>query len=262
MDLAKTFHYICDFYYLYYNIDDGLKGTIYRHYTTDDKIDFIYGTTPDTINELTDIDKKNIFIFNIKRFFKDLNFTTNILKEHKYSYLNKYDYNTADIENYYKKLKLGGQMHGIYNIDDDIASVDDGGKKIITIGIFFTFMETSYFDNDNILLNTGREKVKFKDYIKNLSRTSRTSRTSKTYKVITEQKQIELDTIKYYESESADEPLRKPVIIEYEREYEDDNPSKLVIVDGNHRVAYHIKNNHKYIPVIIFVKYLDIGIYK
>ena len=47
----------------------------------------------------------------------------------------------------------------------------------------------------------------------------------------------------------------KPITIEYN--YNDRN---YYIIDGNHRVAYHIINNYEYIPAIIIYKRLDIDI--
>ena len=53
----------------------------------------------------------------------------------------------------------------------------------------------------------------------------------------------------YYKSSKK---YQKPVTVEYD--YEE---NKYFIVDGNHRVAYHILKNYEYIPVIIIFKKLQ-----
>ena len=244
MEDIDFYKFKCDFYYLHYDISDKLHGTIYKHYYIDDKIEYNYGINDTEIKELNDKVIKTKIITEINKLNKNLKLSNNIRKKDKYNYLNMYDFNSSDFENYYKKLSLSN-LANLIDIEID--------ADIINIGILFTFMKTDNFNIDNIILNNSPNNTSFKDYCKSFIRTSRTP--SNIFKVKTEQKTINLQTIKYYETEKPNN--LNPVIIEYDYE-----KKRLFIVDGNHRVAFHILNKHEYIPVIIIFKYLDIGIYE
>ena len=72
-------------------------------------------------------------------------------------------------------------------------------------------------------------------------------------KIKTEQDFIYYETINHYTTNTLTDLM--PVIIEY-----DIDKSQFFIVDGNHRVAYHIIKKFKYIPVLIIFKNLFIDI--
>ena len=269
--MVDYYKFECDFYYLHYNISDKLNGTIYRHYNNDNNtIEYIHGcnelTTIELINEN---ENKHKIISDLNSLKKSLNCIDIIQKDEDNNYLNMYDFNTASYENYYKKLSL---CH-LCNDDNICVLVDINMEEpIINIGILFTFIETDKFDINNINVKhkhpNGGLSISFTDYLKSKSKSKSQSKSkskSKTktkggvlsypniIKITTEQNFIYHETLNYY----MDNELinLSPVIIEY-----DIDKSQFFIVDGNHRVAYHIINKFKYIPVLIIFKNLYIDI--
>lgn len=273
--MVDYYKFECDFYYLHYNIEDKLNGTIYRHYNNDDDtIEYIHGcnelTTIELINEN---ENKHKFLNDLNSLKKSLNCIDIIQKDEENNYLNMYDFNTASYENYYKKLSLCHLCN-----DDNICSLVDINiyETIINIGILFTFIETEKFDINNINVKhkhpNGGLSISFTDFLKSISKSKTKSKTkskskSKTKtksrtkggvlsypniaKITTEQDFIYHETLNYY---MIEEKINlSPVILEY-----DIDKSQFFIVDGNHRVAYHIINKFKYIPVLIIFKNLSI----
>ena len=277
--MDRSFYFECDFYYLYYNCTDQNHGTIYRHYTIDNKIDYIYGNNDTIPITLTDESKLKI-ITNINKLKKDLGCSTHIIEKTEiYDYLQKYDYNTSHYEKYYKNISLAY----ISRRTNFCSLIDiDMGEPVINICMLFTFIETNKFNIDNVkirykLNDTDEQytptditfeiyKTFFTDDCYNEDNTIKTDCikrkiTGGTYPRITminsEQKNINHDTIMYYFTNSHTINNIIPVIIEY-----DEEKKKYFIVDGNHRVAYHIINNHQYIPVIIIIKDYEINLTK
>ena len=136
--------------------------------------------------------------------------------------------------------------------------------------LLFTFIETEKFDINNIYIKnknkqtTIKETKLFEDYLKIKSKPGPASKTKyrtkggmRSYpgitKVTTEQKFLYYETLNYYKNNPQTNLM--PVIIEY-----DIDIGQFIIVDGNHRVAYHIEKKLKYIPVIIIFKNLTIDI--
>jgi len=256
--MVDYYKFECDFYYLYYNIEDKLNGTIYRHYNNDNNtIEYIHGcnelTTIELINEN---ENKHKFINDLNSLKKSLNSIDIIQKDEDNNYLNMYDFNTANYKNYYKKLSLCYLCN-----DDNVCALIDINmdEPIINIGMLFTFIETDKFDinNINIKHKNGRGKIiNFDDYLKSKYKSkSKTKGGVLSYpnitNITTEQSFIYYETLNYY----MDNELNNlsPVILEY-----DINKSEFFIVDGNHRVAYHIIKKFKYIPVLIIFKNLSI----
>lgn len=139
-------------------------------------------------------------------------------------------------------------------------------EQIINIGAFFTFIETIKFKmNDTYVINKNRNKDAKKKEPKLFSEyliKEQVSATKSKFtggmisypgitEVITEQEFIYYETLDYYQKTPQNNLM--PVIIEYDN-------GQFIIVDGNHRVAYHIKNSFEYIPVIIIFKNLTIDI--
>ena len=261
--MVDYYKFECDFYYLHYNIEDKLNGTIYRHYNNDNNtIEYIHGcnelTTIELINEN---ENKHKFLNDLNSLKKSLNCIDIIQKDQENNYLNMYDFNTASFENYYKKLSLCHLCN-----DDNICGLVDINMHdtIINIGILFTFIETDKFDINNINVKhkhpNGGLSIAFTDFLisKSKSKSKSKSRTKggvlsypNIAKITTEQGFIYHETLNYY----MDNELinLSPVILEY-----DIDKSQFFIVDGNHRVAYHIIKKFKYIPVLIIFKNLSI----
>ena len=260
--MGDYYKFGCDFYYLHYDITDGLHGTIYRHYSDTHNIEYIYGSDDKQIITLDNAARKKIFLDDLTKLKTCLNSIDKIEKSTN-NYLNMYDYNSCDYERYYKKLSLAYACN-----DDNICSlVDiDMTEQIINIGAFFTFIETIKFKmNDTYVINKNRNKDDKKKETKLFSEYLTDEQVSATKskftggmisypgitEVITEQEFIYYETLDYYQEKSQNNLM--PVIIEYDN-------GQFIIVDGNHRVAYHIKNKFEYIPVIIIFKNLTIDI--
>ena len=272
--MVDYYKFECDFYYLHYDMDDKLNGTIYRHYDNDNNtIEYIYGCNELTTIELVNKDEKknkDKFINDLNSLKKSLNCIDKIQKDEN-NYLNMYDLNTSSYENYYKKLSLCHLCN-----DDNICGLVDINmhETIINIGMLFTFIETDKFDINEINVKykrpNGGLSIYFNEYLisyyksktdsKSKSKTDSKSKTKtrggvlsypNIAKITTEQNFIYYETLNYY----MDNELinLSPVIIEY-----DINKSQFFIVDGNHRVAYHIIKKFKYIPVLIIFKNLSI----
>jgi hypothetical protein len=251
--MADYYKFECDFYYLNYNIEDGLYGTIYRHYYYNNYIEYIHGC-----NELTTIEllneNKYIIINELKKLKKTLNCTDIIKKDDENSYLNMYDLNNASYENY-KKISLC-HLSNDYNIgnliDIDIANINN-------MGIIFTFVKTDLFDFTNIQIKHKKEddgQIKsFNNYFREYKykQPLYDSKYIGIDKIITEQKYIYYETINYY-LQNYPKNLT-PVIIEY-----DYSKKQFYLVDGNNRVAYHIIKKHEFIPVFIIFQNLYIDI--
>jgi len=282
----------CDFYYLDYNLitERHKQGTIYRHYLDDGKIDYIYGCDDRTINKLNDDDSEIKTKLNnkIKQLKQELDCLDSISIDSN-KYMEMYDFKNTDYEKYYKNLSL------CYLCNDNsicnLVNINIYNPKN-KIGILFTFIETNKFNIDSIKLkykpknedkddeddseDDDKDKYKLYDH-EGFKYTDITFDTYKdcfhgngiintecirdkfsggTYnikgEITTEQPYIKHDTIMHY----FKGPINniKPVIIEYVR----DETNNYFIADGNHRLAYHILNNFKYVPVIIIFKDLDI----
>lgn len=273
--MDRSFYFECDFYYLYYNCTDQNHGTTYRHYTNDNKIDYIYGNNDTTPIILTDKSKSKIIKRNITKLTKKLGCRHIIEKTEKYDYLQKYDYNTSHYENYYKNISLAY----ISRSNNFCSLIDiEMSEPIINIGMLFTFIEINKFNIDNIKI-----RYKLNDDDEQYTKTDITFETYKTFftddcynedktikthcikrkingggyprinMITSEQKNINHDTIMYYFTHSHTINNMKPIIIEY-----DEEKNNYFIVDGNHRIAYHIINNHQYIPVLIIIKDYEI----
>ena len=262
--MGDYYKFGCDFYYLHYDMNDKFHGTIYRHYSDTHKIEYIHGSNDEQIFELDDANaKKKIFLDDLTKLKTCLNSIDNIEKKSTNTYLNMYDYNSFDYENYYKKISLAYLCN-----DDNICALVDIDMKeiIINIGMFFTFIETNKFKMNEIYIKnknrSGKTSTKktifFNDYLKSKSKSkSKSTGGMRSYpgitEVISEQEFIYYETLDYYQKTPQNNLM--PVIIEY-----DIYKGQFIIVDGNHRVAYHIKNKFEYIPVIIIFKNLTIDI--
>ena len=262
--MVDYYKFGCDFYYLHYDMHDGLHGTIYRHYSDTHNIEYIHGSNDKQIITLDDAARKKIFLDDLTKLKTCLK-SIDKIPINGHNYLNMYDYNSCDYEKYYKKLSLAYLCN-----DDNICSlVDiDMTEQIINIGAFFTFIETIKFKmNDTYVINkkcrnkTNQKEAKlFFDYLTDEPVSATKSKFTggmSSYpgitEVITEQKFIYYETLDYYQENPQNNLM--PVIIEY-----DIDKGQFIIVDGNHRVAYHIKNKFEYIPVIIIFKNLTIDI--
>ena len=262
--MVDYYKFECDFYYLHYDKSDKFHGTIYRHYDNDndnDKIEYIHGCDESKTNDLHNT-KKNIFLSDLKKLKESLN-SINVIKKDLFNeYLNMYDFNTANYEKYYKKLSL------CYLCDEDcIPGLIDINmdEPIINIGMLFTFIETDKFDFNNVNIrykHQSGKSISFNKYLNNLNKSSKSisSRSKRNggmvsypgiTKIKTEQDFIYYETINHYTTNTLTDLM--PVIIEY-----DIDKSQFFIVDGNHRVAYHIIKKFKYIPVLIIFKNLSI----
>ena len=257
MEDTDFYKFKCDFYYLHYDISDNKHGTIYRHYDND-KIEYINGCNEDNIQTFNDDDGKfKTEIARLKRILEDSNTIDKISKINNH-YLQKYHLNT-DIPDYFKYTSLGHlcEENNILKLIDIEMS-----KPIIDIGLLFTFIKTDKFNIDNTLIeyykNDTNEKIKtniqfqtYKNYIQScinpeidLETCVKTNITGGALQIETEQIYITHDNIMFYYKKQ--EHKMTPIVIEY-----DEDKKKFYIVDGNHRVAYHIINNYEYIPVII-----------
>lgn len=270
-----------DYYYLHYDKNDNKHGTIYRHYNND--IQYIYGRDEQNKKILSEDNTKIIsdFFDDFKNDSLGSNYSQTVIKSDN-QYLDKYDYNTLTDE-YFKNLSLA------YLCDDDnvlsLISIDMD-QAIIDIGIVFGFIKTSVFNINDMKIKYKNKDIEnktdinfstYNNYFKicnneeeciniklkgiNISSTKRSSskksskRRGGSIEIIkTEQEYITHDTIMHYFKSN---PYNmKPVIIEYD--YKQQN---YFIVDGNHRVAFHIINNFEYIPVmIIFSKFSNLEI--
>jgi|688.fasta_scaffold05006_15 hypothetical protein len=268
--MVDYYKFECDFYYLHYDMTDKLHGTIYRHYSNN--IEFIYGSNDKQIFKLDNTDsKKTTFLADLNKLKDALNTQDIIEKNSNNSYLNMYDYNTCHYEKYYKNLSLAY----LCNDDNICGLIDiDMNETIINIGILFTFIETEKFDINDIYIKnkhrnnetTIQETKLFKDYLKDKLEPKTKTKSKKKYstkggmitypgitKITTEQDFIYYETLNYYIDNIQNNLI--PVVIEY-----DINNGQFIIVDGNHRVAYHIEQKFEYIPVIIIFKNLTINI--
>ena len=263
MEDTDFYKFKCDFYYLHYDISDNKHGTIYRHYYNDndndndnDKIDYINGCNENYIQTFNDDDGKfKTEITRLKRILEDSNTIDKISKINNH-YLQKYHLNT-DINEYFKYTSLGHlcEENNILKLIDIEMS-----KPIIDIGLLFTFIKTDKFNIDNTLIeyykNDTNEKIKtniqfqtYKNYIQScinpeidLETCVKTNITGGALQIETEQIYITHDNIMFYYKNQKHKMM--PIVIEYDND-------NFYIVDGNHRVAYHIINNYEYIPVII-----------
>ena len=101
--MGDYYKFGCDFYYLHYDITDGLHGTIYRHYSDTHNIEYIYGSDDKQIITLDNAARKKIFLDDLTKLKTCLNSIDKIEKSTN-TYLNMYDYNSCDYERYYKNL--------------------------------------------------------------------------------------------------------------------------------------------------------------
>lgn len=255
MEDIDFYKFKCDFYYLHYDISDNKHGTIYRHYDND-KIQYINGCNEDNIQTFNDDGKFKTEIDRLKGILKHSNDKISKINN---DYLQKYHLNT-DINEYFKYTSLGHlcDENNILKLIDIEMSV-----PIIDIGLLFTFIKTNKFNIDNTLIeyyeNDTNKKIKtnipfqtYKNHIQScISNTDtkidletcvKTNITGGTLQIETEQKYITHDNIMFYYKNQ--EHKMTPIVIEYDED-------KFYIVDGNHRVAYHIINNYEYIPAII-----------
>ena len=261
MEDTDFYKFKCDFYYLHYDISDNKHGTIYRHYYNDndndnDKIQYINGCNENYIQTFNDDDGKfKTEIARLKRILEDSNTIDKISKINNH-YLQKYHLNT-DINEYFKYTSLGH----LCNENNILKLIDiEMSKPIIDIGLLFTFIKTDKFNIDNTLIeyykNDTNEKIKtniqfqtYKNYIQScinpeidLETCVKTNITGGALQIETEQIYITHDNIMFYYKNQQHKMT--PIVIEYDND-------NFYIVDGNHRVAYHIINNYEYIPVII-----------
>jgi hypothetical protein len=281
----NNYKFDCDFYYL--NFSKSVcneHGIIYRHYLNGN-IEAIKGISELEPRILKEDDTNKIEVINDKiRELKPL-LTSNLdsLPKSIHQYMSIYNFNNTNYENYYKKISI---CH-LREQDNICSTFDiDFSSPHIHIGMFFSFIKTSLFDIDNIKIKYKKPDtdiscddneeecenncdlqgftetdITFSDY-KNCFQSGsyidncfqekiRTGGANSITKIETEQKFIKHDTIMYYYTNTIND--RMPVTIEYDYE-----SNKYYIIDGNHRVAYHILKQFEYIPVIIIFKNLNI----
>lgn len=271
--MASAYIYDCDYYYLEYNQENRDKnGIIYRHLSNNNKIQYIEGKNDTEIIILDNLSKKKEIKTKLKKlkYLLHPNKITFRIPKLGNDYMDVYDFNNSDYENYYKKISL---CHLIE--DDNICNTIDINydETTINIGMLFCFIKTSIFDINDIKIeykahgskiftktttsfreykDCFRDDINFYDCLR-----EKLIGGTNAYKDIdcikTEQQYIKHDTIMFYFHNSMTKI--KPITIEYN--YNDRN---YYIIDGNHRVAYHIINNYEYIPAIIIYKRLDIDI--
>jgi hypothetical protein len=277
-----NYNFESDFYYLEYPLPrTSTLGTIYRHYLNN-YIEFIHGCTEQQPERLED-EKKRYEIITALEYLKKLmpNSDDMVLKSGN-EYLNVYDFSNNSYNNYYKKISIAhlGDPDNICNTFDIDYTTD------IKIGMVFRFIKTSMFDIDDIKIKYREEirddicdkkydddgfidtDIDFKTYRQYFNDCGRKHNDNNELnkcirgqmiqggnpdkiieKIKTEQKFIKHDTIMYYYKCMHKD--NKPITIEYES-------GNYYIIDGNHRVAYHILNDFEYIPVIIIFKQLEI----
>jgi len=280
----NNYNFDCDFYYLNFSKNVcNEHGIIYRHYLNGN-IEAIKGISELNPRILNEDDQTKIDVINDKiRELKPL-LTSNqdYLPKSNHQYMSIYDFNNTNYEKYYKKISICHLQE-----DDNICSTFDieFSSPNIHIGMFFSFIKTSLFDIDNIKIKYKKPatdvscddeeecdkncdlqgftetNITFSDYkhcfqsgsyIDNCFQEKiKTGGANSIIKIETEQKFIKHDTIMYYYTNIINE--RMPVTIEYDYE-----SNKYYIIDGNHRVAYHILKQFEYVPVIIIFKNLNI----
>lgn len=270
------YKFICDFYYSQYNKTNNRSGTIYRHYNDTKEIEYIHGCNE---NEILSQEFNKILLetFNIVK--TDIFDTDKITVSGNNDYLSNYDYNTNN-DDYFKNLSL---TH-LCDSNNYLQLIDiDHETSNINIGVIFGFIKTSKFDINNVkirynqnnddddddcLVNSDIDFTTYKTYIQDCIHTENIEQCANqklpNYKnfekkkckrggaidiVKTEQNYITHEVIMHY-FKSSD--IKQPVFIEYD--YEEQN---FFVVDGNHRVAFHIINNYEYIPVMIILKKFD-----
>jgi hypothetical protein len=263
MEDTNNYKFKCDFYYLHYDIADHKHGTIYRHYYNDngngnDKIEYINGCNENNIKTFNDDGKFRSEIDKLKGILEHSNTIDKISKINN-DYLQKYHLNT-DINEYFKYTSLGH----LCDENNILKLIDiEMSEPIIDIGLLFTFIKTDKFNIDNTLIeyyeNDPKEKInthiQFQTYKNHIQYCINTPidlescvktiiKTGGTLQIETEQKYITHNNIMFYYKNQSHSMM--PIVIEY-----DNDKNKFYIVDGNHRVAYHIINQHEYIPAII-----------
>ena len=263
MEDIDFYKFKCDFYYLHYDISDNKHGTIYRHYDNDNdndngKIEYINGCNENNIKTFNDDGKFRSEIDRLKVILEHSNTIDKISKINN-DYLQKYNLNT-DINEYFKYTSLGH----LCDENNILKLIDiEMSEPIINIGLLFTFIKTDKFNINNTLIEyyetDPNEKIKtliqfqtYKNHIQScinhdidLETCEKTIiKTGGTLQIETEQKYITHNNIMFYYKNQSHS--MKPIVIEY-----DNDKNKFYIVDGNHRVAYHIINQHEYIPAII-----------
>lgn len=268
----EIFKFDFEYYFLEYTTDAKDKqGAIYRY--GNDKMELIYGNDED---EIQTPDNKKKELINNK--LQELISTCNIHKEisldnqndrREIEMMNKYNYKNNDKEKYYNKISL---CHLLDNEDNIFNSIDINYENPnIQIELLFGFIETSKFninttkieyqENDNIF----KTEIDFQSYknciqsnINNINTISKCNNkiggAIPISKITTGQKFINHDRIMdLFHGKNIDNAM--PVIIEYDYKL-----GNYFIVDGNHRVSYHILNNFKYIPVMIIFKEIIISL--
>ena len=270
--MDNNFYFECDFYYLYYSLDESQKsknGTIFRHYLNNNFIEFINGSDEQNPQILNDPKIKKNILNNLKIFKSLMINSVDLIEKSSHPYLNIYDFSNTNYDNYYKKISIA-HLEEPNNICNTFY-IDFNSN--INIGMVFRFIKTSMFDIDNvkikykkvnceicnnddfiktdIIFSTYRECFHDDTYNIDCIKTKFTGGTYKPItKIKTEQHYIKHDTIMYYYKNL--ETNIKPVTIEYDYDSE-----SYFIIDGNHRVAYHILRNYEYIPVIIIFKKIE-----
>jgi len=279
----NRYKFDCDFYYL--NFSKSVcneHGIIYRHYLNGniEAIKGIAELNPRILNE-DDTNKINFINEKIGELKPLLTSNLDYLHKSTNQYMSIYNFNNTDYENYYKKISI---CH-LREQDNICSTFDiDFSSPHIHIGMVFSFIKTSLFDIDNIKIKYKKPdthvlcddddedcecdlqgfietNIKFNDYKDCFQSGSyvdacfqekiRTGGANSIIKIETEQKFIKHDTIMYYYTNTIND--RMPVTIEY-----DYDNNKYYIIDGNHRVAYHILRQYEYVPVIIIFKKLNI----
>lgn len=278
----NNYKFDCDFYYLNFSKNVcNEHGIIYRHYLNNniEAIKGIAELNPQILNE-NDATKINFINDKIRELKPLLTSNEDYLPKSEHQYMSIYNFNNTDYENYYKKISI---CH-LREQDNICSTFDiDFSSPHIHIGMVFSFIKTSLFDIDNIKIKYKKPhtdvscddeeececdlqgftetNITFSDYkhcfqsgsyIDNCFQEKiRTGGANSITKIETEQKFIKHDTIMYYYTNTIND--RMPVTIEY-----DYDNNKYYIIDGNHRVAYHILKQYEYVPVIIIFKKLNI----
>jgi hypothetical protein len=265
----EIFKFDFEYYFLEYTTDAKDKqGAIYRY--GNDKMELIYGNNEDEIQTPANTKKE---LINNK--LQELISICNIHKEisldnqndrREIEMMNKYNYHNNDKEQYYNKISL---CH-LDNDDNVFNCIDiNHDNPNIQIGLLFGFIETSKFNIDTTKIeyqeggNNIKTEIDFQSYknciqsninnINTISKFNKKGGAIPISKITTEQKFIKHDRIMdLFHGRNIDNAM--PVIIEYDYKL-----GKFFIVDGNHRVSYHILNNFKYIPVMIIFKEIIIS---
>jgi len=184
------------------------------------------------------------------------------------THMNNFNHIIEMISIYHNKI-----YHNIFQLLDDYA--------MTSIGLISTFIDFENINFNNVKIKTA--DITFNDYIKlfinnydqsnidkinkalfNKPETKRNLRPRKTRSIIkkggtplpiiTEQNYIYNEKIFYYFQNKDNIHLFQPAILEYDHEN-----NQLIVVDGNHRLAFYIirnimENRNDKIPVIIAIK--------